>query len=198
MNDTKGPIIREDLALNAPQKILIAGGAIAVLLLLIYLLDTQHISQSLLLGIGFAARLYPFHARFGFTSAFRRIMSVGNGQAMRSHMLMLAVAVTLFAPILAYGSTFWRFGCRLRSAGGCQPNSRIFPIWNRNAAWWRLCFWYSLCIRRWTFCHVCNFYLLYNRRDHWCLPFAVLDRRDACFDPIHLPRPLILVTAVLG
>jgi len=107
VNDTKGPIIREDLALNAPQKILIAGGAIAVLLLLIYLLDTQHISQSLLLGIGLLLGYTLFHARFGFTSAFRRIMSVGNGQAMRSHMLMLAVAVTLFAPILAYGSTFF-------------------------------------------------------------------------------------------
>lgn len=107
VNDTKGPIVREDLALNAPQKILIAGGAIAGFILLVYLLDTQHISQSLLLGIGLLLGYTLFHARFGFTSAFRRIMSVGNGQAMRSHMLMLAVAVTLFAPILAYGTTFF-------------------------------------------------------------------------------------------
>ncbi|MBP2281142.1 putative membrane protein YedE/YeeE [Psychrobacter sp. PL15] len=107
MNDTKGPIVTDSLALNAPQKILIAGGAIAGLILLIYLLDTQHVSQSLLLGIGLLLGYTLFHARFGFTSAFRRIMSVGNGQAMRSHMLMLAVAVTLFAPILAYGATFF-------------------------------------------------------------------------------------------
>ncbi|AMN67613.1 YeeE/YedE family protein [Psychrobacter sp. P11G5] len=107
VNDTKDPIVRESLALNAPQKILIAGGAVAGLLLLIHLLDTQHISQSLLLGIGLLLGYTLFHARFGFTSAFRRMMAVGNGQAMRSHMLMLAIAVTLFAPILAYGTTIF-------------------------------------------------------------------------------------------
>src|SRR5699024_12361707 len=37
----------------------------------------------------------------------RRFMSVGNGKAIRSHMLMLAVAVTLFAPILAFGYSFF-------------------------------------------------------------------------------------------
>ncbi|MGM8887489.1 YeeE/YedE family protein, partial [Psychrobacter sp. 1U2] len=52
VNDAKDPIVRGSLALNAPQKVLIAGGVIAGLLLLIHLLDTQHISQSLLLGIG--------------------------------------------------------------------------------------------------------------------------------------------------
>ncbi|WP_422124280.1 YeeE/YedE family protein [Planococcus sp. X10-3] len=107
VNDTKGPVARESLALNPPQKALIAGGAIVGFILLVYLLATQHISQSLLLGIGLLLGYTLFHARFGFTSAFRRMMSVGNGQAMRSHMLMLAVAVTLFAPILAYGTTFF-------------------------------------------------------------------------------------------
>lgn len=107
VNDTKGPIARESLALNAPQKALIAGGVIVGFLLLVYLLATQHVSQPMLLGIGLLLGYTLFHARFGFTSAFRRMMSVGNGQAMRSHMLMLAVAVTLFAPILAYGTTFF-------------------------------------------------------------------------------------------
>ncbi|HSJ37008.1 MAG TPA: YeeE/YedE family protein [Planococcus sp. (in: firmicutes)] len=107
VNDTKGPIARDSLVLNPPQKILIAGGALTALLILVYLLATQHISQPLLLVIGLLLGYTLFHARFGFTSAFRRMASVGNGQAMRSHMLMLAVAVTLFAPILAYGTTFF-------------------------------------------------------------------------------------------
>ena len=107
VNDTKDPIIREDLALNAPQNMLIIGGGIVGLLMLVYLLTTQHISQSLLLIIGLLLGYTLFHARFGFTSAFRRMMAVGNGQAMRSHMLMLAVAVTLFAPILAFGTTLF-------------------------------------------------------------------------------------------
>ncbi|MCM3610004.1 YeeE/YedE family protein [Planococcus sp. MERTA32b] len=107
VNDTKGPVARDSLALNAPQKALIAGGIIVGFLLLVYLLATQHVSQALLLGIGLLLGYTLFHARFGFTSAFRRMASVGNGQAMRSHMLMLAVAVSLFAPILAYGTTFF-------------------------------------------------------------------------------------------
>ena len=107
VNDTRDPIVRDNLALNAPQTPLIMGGGIVGLMVLAYLLATQHISQSLLLGIGLLLGYTLFHARFGFTSAFRRMMAVGNGQAMRSHMLMLAVAVTLFAPILAYGTTLF-------------------------------------------------------------------------------------------
>lgn len=107
VNDVKGPVERDDLLLNPPQKLLIAGGVLVAVVLFAYLLATQHISQSMLLGIGLLLGFTLFHARFGFTSAFRRMASVGNGQAMRSHMLMLAIAVTLFAPILAYGTTFF-------------------------------------------------------------------------------------------
>ncbi|WP_367103783.1 YeeE/YedE family protein [uncultured Psychrobacter sp.] len=107
VNDTKDPVVTQDLALNTPQKPLIAAGAIVGILLLTYLLNTQDISQSLLLGIGLLLGYTLFHARFGFTSAFRRMMAVGNGQAMRAHMLMLAVAVTLFAPILAFGTSLF-------------------------------------------------------------------------------------------
>ncbi|MBB3105663.1 hypothetical protein FHS24_000154 [Psychrobacter luti] len=107
VNDTQDPIAKETLALNNPQKPLIIGGAIVGIILLVYLSITQTTAQPLLFGIGLLLGYTLFHARFGFTSAFRRLMSVGNGQAMRSHMLMLAVAVTLFAPILAYGTTIF-------------------------------------------------------------------------------------------
>ncbi|ANU19422.1 hypothetical protein BBI15_03965 [Planococcus plakortidis] len=110
VNEVHDPVYRDTTALNAPQKSLIAGGIAVAALLTVYLLATQHISQTVLLGIGLLLGYTLFHARFGFTSAFRRFMSVGNGQAMRSHMLMLAVAVTLFAPILAYGYSFFGTG----------------------------------------------------------------------------------------
>src|SRR5699024_11701959 len=38
---------------------------------------------------------------FGFTSAFRNFLAVGNGQAIRAHMILLATATTLFAIIFA-------------------------------------------------------------------------------------------------
>ncbi|WP_298907050.1 YeeE/YedE family protein [uncultured Psychrobacter sp.] len=107
MNDTREPITKETLALNKPQKPLIIAGVIVGFILLVYLSITQTTAQPLLFAIGLLLGYTLFHARFGFTSAFRRLMSVGNGQAMRSHMLMLAVAVTLFAPILAYGTTIF-------------------------------------------------------------------------------------------
>ncbi|RAZ68344.1 YeeE/YedE family protein [Planococcus maitriensis] len=107
VNEVNDPVYRDTIALNAPQKSLIVGGISVAALLTVYLLATQHIAQTVLLGIGLLLGYTLFHARFGFTSAFRRFMSVGNGQAMRSHMLMLAVAVTLFAPILAYGYSFF-------------------------------------------------------------------------------------------
>ncbi|PID16981.1 hypothetical protein CSV63_03575 [Sporosarcina sp. P34] len=107
IHDVKSPVERDELLLNPPQKLLIASAVLVAVLLFAYLLATQHISQSMLLGIGLLLGFTLFHARFGFTSAFRRMASVGNGQAMRSHMLMLALAVTLFAPILAYGTTFF-------------------------------------------------------------------------------------------
>ncbi|WP_446442705.1 YeeE/YedE family protein [Psychrobacter sp. 1176_08] len=107
VNDTLNPITRGTLALNDPQKLLVVGGALASFVMLIYLFGTQPMAQPLLFIIGLLLGYTLFHARFGFTSAFRRLMSVGNGQAMRSHMLMLAVAVSLFAPILAYGTTLF-------------------------------------------------------------------------------------------
>lgn len=107
VNDTLDPIARGTLALNDPQKLLVVGGALAGFVMLIYLFGTQPMAQPLLFIIGLLLGYTLFHARFGFTSAFRRLISVGNGQAMRSHMLMLAVAVSLFAPILAYGTTLF-------------------------------------------------------------------------------------------
>jgi uncharacterized protein len=106
IDETKGPK-KGSTELNPPQTSLVTGGLVVAAILGVYLLFTQEIAQTVLLVLGLLFGYTLFHARFGFTSAFRRVMSVGNGQALRSHMLMLAVAVTLFAPILATGYTFF-------------------------------------------------------------------------------------------
>lgn len=107
INEARDPVVRRSLALDPPQKMLIGGGITASFALFLYLAATQSIAQPILMILGLLLGFTLFHARFGFTSAFRRMMSVGNGQAMRAHMLMLAVAVTLFAPILAFGISFF-------------------------------------------------------------------------------------------
>ena len=69
-----------------------------------------------ILGLGLGVALY--HARFGFTSAFRQFMAVGQGSTLRAHMLMLAAASLLFAPLLASGVTLF----------GGSLQGYVFPI----------------------------------------------------------------------
>src|SRR6476661_4716583 len=75
---------------------LVLGGAIAA---------TSGTTSFTLFVVGLALGLGLFHSRFGFTSAWRQLVAVGPGKALRAHMLMLAVPYTLFAPVLAGGVT---------------------------------------------------------------------------------------------
>jgi uncharacterized membrane protein YedE/YeeE len=45
-----------------------------------------------------------FHARFGFTSAWRQLIAVGNGTGLRAHTLLLGTATTLIALFAATGT----------------------------------------------------------------------------------------------
>ncbi|MFG3255543.1 YeeE/YedE family protein [Streptomyces sp. NPDC048172] len=56
----------------------------------------------LLLGIGLGVAL--FHSRFGFTSAWRQLVAVGNGTGLRAHTLLLGTTATLFALIIGTGT----------------------------------------------------------------------------------------------
>ncbi|WP_372663458.1 YeeE/YedE family protein [Amycolatopsis kentuckyensis] len=56
----------------------------------------------LLLGLGLGLAL--FHSRFGFTSAWRQLIAVGNGQGLRAHTLLLGTAATLIALIAGTGA----------------------------------------------------------------------------------------------
>ncbi|MCH1866293.1 YeeE/YedE family protein [Nocardioides sp. CFH 31398] len=60
-------------------------------------------TAGVLFAIGTALGFVLFHSRFGFTSAWRQLVSVRQGAGLRAHMLMIGVAATLFAPILASG-----------------------------------------------------------------------------------------------
>ncbi|MDQ0859321.1 YeeE/YedE family protein [Bacillus sp. V2I10] len=92
--------------LNPIQKPLVAAGLLAAIILFIAILSTTNVTQAVLYIIGIMLGATLLHARFGFTSAFRRLMSVGNVQGLQAHMLMLAIASTLFAVILSTGFSF--------------------------------------------------------------------------------------------
>ena len=59
-----------------------------------------------------------FHSRFGFTSAWRQLISVGQGRALQAHMLMLAVAVVGFSIVISNGNGFF----------DSQPAGYVAPI----------------------------------------------------------------------
>ncbi|RWZ60843.1 YeeE/YedE family protein [Halobacillus fulvus] len=104
--------------MNPIQKPLVWVGLIASLALFITIITVTNMTQGVLFLVGIALGLTLLHARFGFTSAFRRLMSVGNVQGLQAHMLMLAVATTLFAIILATGFSFT----------GTTPEGYVFPV----------------------------------------------------------------------
>ncbi|UOQ92937.1 YeeE/YedE family protein [Halobacillus shinanisalinarum] len=104
--------------LNPVQKPLVLLGIAAAILLFITIVSVTTVTQGILFIIGIAFGLSLLYARFGFTSAFRRLLSVGNVQGLQAHMVMLAVATTLFAIILATGFSFT----------GVTPTGYVSPV----------------------------------------------------------------------
>ncbi|WP_031089981.1 YeeE/YedE family protein [Streptomyces sp. NRRL S-15] len=68
----------------------------------------------LVLGLGLGVAL--FHSRFGFTSAWRQLIAVGNGTGLRAHALLLGTTATLFA--LVIGTSTGLFGSQPAPSGG--------------------------------------------------------------------------------
>lgn len=105
-------------ALPAPRTGVAIVGVAGMALLGYLILSGQGVQQGVLYGLGALLGVALFHARFGFTSAFRQLVAVGQGAGLKAHMLMLAVASVIFAPILAAGVGLF----------GVEPTGYIAPI----------------------------------------------------------------------
>ncbi|MFG6120826.1 YeeE/YedE family protein [Thalassobacillus sp. B23F22_16] len=92
--------------LNPVQKGYLFAGLIGAILLLMAITAVAGLTQAFLYIIGIGFGLALLHAKFGFTSAFRRLLAVGNVQGLQAHMVMLAVATTLFGIIFATNFSF--------------------------------------------------------------------------------------------
>ena len=73
---------------------ILAGGAVA----LAVPYGWRHAALFL---VGGALGVVLYHAAFGFTAAFRALVTAGDTRGLRAQMLMLAVATLLFAPMLS-------------------------------------------------------------------------------------------------
>ncbi|MBP2370307.1 YeeE/YedE family protein [Pseudonocardia parietis] len=93
----------QDRASPAPQwKVVTVGLVLAVL----FLIGVSTVAPATMVGtaaLGLALGFTLFHSRFGFTSGWRQLVAVGQGAAIRAHMIMLATAAVLFAVILSSG-----------------------------------------------------------------------------------------------
>ncbi|MCS7058099.1 MAG: YeeE/YedE family protein [Meiothermus sp.] len=133
------PVPTPQRAEPRPQYGWVALGLVGVGWLLVQLPP----AQGLLLGLGVGLGFTLFHARFGFSSAFRQLLSVGQGRALQAHMLLLAVTATLFAFLFALGKGLggqplagyqapiglglllgaFLFGVGMQLAGGCASGT---------------------------------------------------------------------------
>ncbi len=127
------------------------GAAAALLLGTLALGLTFGARQAALFLVGGALGLALYHAAFGFTSAWRVFISEGRGRGLRAQMVLLALAVVLFFPVLSSGSLFgmevrgnvsplstsvlvgaFIFGIGMQLGGGCASGT-LFTAGGGNA-----------------------------------------------------------------
>lgn len=75
------------------------------LLALVFWRHGPYFAALLAIGLGLGVAL--FHSRFGFTSAWRQLVAVGNGQGLRNHALLLGTTATLFMLLFVTGFGFF-------------------------------------------------------------------------------------------
>ncbi|MCM3849542.1 YeeE/YedE family protein [Pseudonocardia sp. DR1-2] len=93
----------QDRAADPPQWRVVAVGLVLAVL---FLVGVGTVAPATMVGtaaLGLALGFTLFHSRFGFTSGWRQLVAVGQGAAIRAHMVMLATASVLFAVILSSG-----------------------------------------------------------------------------------------------
>ncbi|MEE8516961.1 MAG: YeeE/YedE family protein [Alphaproteobacteria bacterium] len=81
--------------------VILAAGAIALAMR-----DVPDWRPGALFIIGALLGMTLYHAAFGFTSAWRKLITIGDTTGVRAQLVMLALATLLFAPVLAAGSAF--------------------------------------------------------------------------------------------
>lgn len=122
--------------------------AAAILTILLLFVHMQQSGGQLLalfsIGIGLGITLY--HAALGFTGAYRRFFLEGDISGLTAQLVMLAVAMLLFAPVLAVGEMFghgiagavapvgvsmllgaFLFGVGMQLGGGCGSGT-LFTV----------------------------------------------------------------------
>jgi uncharacterized membrane protein YedE/YeeE len=121
-----------------PAQLLVAGSGLLALTLGAVYLGGDSWRQAALFIIGGLLGVSLYHAAFGFTSAYRKLFLGRDVAGVTAQLVMIAVAMVLFAPVLAQGEAFGQgvvgavapvgvsvavgsflFGLGMQLAGGC-------------------------------------------------------------------------------
>ncbi|MFZ6752822.1 YeeE/YedE family protein [Undibacterium sp. Dicai25W] len=84
----------------------LATGLAAIAAVVVWLFSGQQERLAVLLVVGVLFGLSLYHATFGFAGAYRRLLVARDSAGAQAQVVMLAVAMLLFAPVLATGSVF--------------------------------------------------------------------------------------------
>ncbi len=133
---------------NRPAMLLAAAAAAGIC---VYLAAFHGWRQAALFGVGFGAGIALYHAAFGFTAAWREVVSSGRSAGLRSQMIMMAVTVLVFTPLIAQGEIggiavrgnvsplnlavicgAFMFGLGMQLGGGCASGT-LFTAGGGNA-----------------------------------------------------------------
>ena len=110
---TSRPEIAAGASAPTTNRATLAAAGSVTLLLALYLLSGYGWRQSALFLVGLGAGIALYHAAFGFTGAWRQMISNRRSAGLRAQMVMLAAACLLFMPMLNAGELF---GTPLRGA----------------------------------------------------------------------------------
>jgi len=141
---TAGSIPRKPLIqLDRGPVVVTSAALVAGTLVIAQLVD---IRQAVLFLVGALMGLTLYHASFGFTGGWRRLVVEKRGNAMRAQMLMIGVAALVFIPLLTLGNPFGQplagatapvgvsvlvgaaiFGLGMQLGGGCGSGT-LFTV----------------------------------------------------------------------
>lgn len=128
------------------NRAMLLTAGLMTLLLAMYLFSVYGWRQSSLFLVGLAAGIALYHAAFGFTGAWRQMISDRRSAGLRAQMIMLSVAVLVFVPLLSAGEAFgtplrgsvaplsvsvvfgaFLFGIGMQLGGGCASGT-LFTV----------------------------------------------------------------------
>ncbi len=113
----RDPLVMESNAAGPQWHVVIAGAVLAAALVW-GAVSTAGSQLGVLCIVGLVLGVVLYRARFGFTSAWRQLVAVGQGRAIRAQMVMLAAGSALFALVI---SQHW-------GLFGVTPKPYVFPL----------------------------------------------------------------------